>query len=54
MATQPLDRASDLKALPSTPSKSSAAFHVLLKNSNSRGWAHVAKRCEIERVTAGD
>ncbi|KAF2407171.1 hypothetical protein SAMN04490179_3548 [Pseudomonas antarctica] len=33
MATQPLDRSTDPKILPRTPSKSGTAFHVLLKNS---------------------
>lgn len=33
MTTQPLNRSTDPKALPLTPPKSGAAFHVLLKNS---------------------
>lgn len=42
MTTQPLDRASDPKALPRTPPKSGAQFHVLLKNSanNKKVEAH--------------
>lgn len=36
MATQPLDRSSDPKTLPRTPSKSGTAFHVLLKNSANK------------------
>ncbi|MEX5549810.1 hypothetical protein Q1J68_29730 [Pseudomonas pergaminensis] len=42
MTTQPLDRSSDPKALPRTPPKSGAPFHVLLKNSanNKKVEAH--------------
>ncbi|NWA70282.1 hypothetical protein [Pseudomonas reactans] len=42
MTTQPLDRSSDPKALPRTPPKSGAQFHVLLKNSanNKKVEAH--------------
>lgn len=42
MTTQPLDRASAPKALPRTPPKSGAQFHVLLKNSanNKKVEAH--------------